>query len=101
MKKKIWIIGIVILIVVVGGGWFLSSQTTCTQDAASNFLWSGQGTDPCDRSCESDDDCKLECGCDCISKNEKCIYTGIVCEMPDPDYGCKCVNNICKWEKIT
>ena len=78
----------------------IKKGTICTQDAALNFFGTGQGNDPCDRSCESDDDCKLECGCECISKNEECIYTGIECEQPEPDYGCQCVNQTCKYNYI-
>ena len=73
-------------------------KSICTQDAASNYT--GEGKDPCDRSCQSDDDCKLECGCDCISKEEKCKYTGIECEAPNPNYGCKCIDNVCSYEYI-
>ncbi|NIM47189.1 MAG: hypothetical protein GTN40_03460 [Candidatus Aenigmarchaeota archaeon] len=54
----------------------------------------------CDRSCESDNDCKLTCGCECVSENEECKYTGILCEAPDPNYACKCVNKFCRFEKI-
>ncbi|MCK4554028.1 hypothetical protein KAU19_03625 [Candidatus Parcubacteria bacterium] len=75
-------------------------KVACTQDAALNFFGTGQGNDPCDRLCESDDDCELECGCECISRNEECIYTGIECELPDPNYECKCVNNSCSYERI-
>ena len=73
-------------------------KSTCTQDAASNYR--GEGEDPCDRSCQSDEDCKEECGCECISKEEKCKYTGIACEPPHPDYGCKCIDNTCSYEYI-
>lgn len=79
---------------------FTIKKTACTQDAASEFLYTGQGSDPCDRSCESDDDCKFECGCECISKNEECMYTGIVCEAPDSNYGCKCVDPACRYEYV-
>ena len=72
-----------------------STQTICTQDAALNYAYASEGIDPCDRSCNNDEDCKFECGCDCISKEENCIYTGVECEQLDPNYGCKCINNTC------
>ena len=104
MDPKIKILlGILVAVILATGGWWIWSgqkEITCTQDAALNFLYTGQGDDPCDRSCESDNDCKLECGCECISKDEKCIYTGIVCEAPDPNYGCKCINNTCEYKYI-
>ncbi|MCK5459746.1 hypothetical protein KAI52_01385 [Candidatus Parcubacteria bacterium] len=75
-------------------------EINCTQNAALDFLDDKQGNDPCDRSCEFDSDCKLECGCECISKDEECEYTGIECEMPNPDYGCQCVNQKCKYNYI-
>ncbi len=108
-----YILIILVLAVIVGGAilscqylfpQFISFPTlkksTCTQDASSNFLFTGEGKDPCNRSCESDEDCKFECGCQCISKSERCVYTGIVCEAPDPNYGCKCIDNTCKFEYI-
>lgn len=70
----------------------------CTQNAALDYT--GEGKDPCDRSCQSDEDCKEECGCECISKDEECIYTGVECEAPNPDYGCKCINNTCSYKYI-
>ena len=110
-KNRI-LIGILVLgIVLIIGSWLLFQsssvtrtnpitlqKTTCTQDAAADFLYSGQGSDPCERSCNFDNDCKLGCACGCISKEEECIYTGIHCEMSDPAYGCKCVSNTCKYE---
>lgn len=74
------------------------NKSTCAQDAASNYM--GEGEDPCDRSCQVNDDCKLECGCDCISKDEQCKYTGVECEAPDPDYGCRCVDGTCSYDFI-
>jgi len=101
MKKRYHlIIGIIIVLILISGWWFLNSKTSCTQDAASYFLSSGQGSDPCNRFCESYNDCKWECGCECISKNEECIYTNIECEAPDPLHGCRCINNICKFGKL-
>ena len=70
----------------------------CTQDAALDYA--GTGKDPCNRSCQSDFDCDFRCGCGCISKRERCIYTGVDCEAPDPNYGCRCVDNICSYENI-
>ena len=113
MNSKIKIlIGVLIVGIVLIGGWLIQSnyvnqnnqisrqKTTCTQDTALDFFYSGQSSDPCNRLCNFDNDCKLECGCECISKNEKCIYTGVECEMPNPNYGCKCINNTCKYEYI-
>ncbi len=74
------------------------NKSTCSQDAALNYM--GEGEDPCDRSCQVDDDCEFECGCDCISKNEQCKYTGVECEAPDPDYGCKCIDGTCIYQYI-
>ncbi|MCK5466013.1 hypothetical protein KAI56_00750 [Candidatus Parcubacteria bacterium] len=79
---------------------FKTELETCTQNVALDFLNDKQGNDPCDRSCEFDSDCKLECGCECISKDEECEYTGIECEMPSPDYGCQCVNQKCEYNYI-
>jgi len=75
------------------------NKNKCTQDAGLNYRRVG-GQDPCNRVCNSDEDCKEECGCGCISKEEKCIYTGVLCEAPDPDYGCKCIDNICSYKYI-
>ena len=75
-------------------------EIICNQNSASNFLDDGKSNDPCNRSCESDSDCRLECGCGCISKDEKCEYTGIDCEQPDPNYGCQCVNQSCEYNYI-
>lgn len=120
MNKKIStpiVIGIIlILAILVGIFIFLQYQSieeirtnvplikfkksACTQDAASNYR-GGEGQDPCNRSCQSDEDCKEECGCSCISKDEECIYTGVLCEeVLNSDYGCKCVNNTCSYEYI-
>ncbi|MFH1474030.1 MAG: hypothetical protein ABIE55_04035 [Candidatus Aenigmatarchaeota archaeon] len=67
----------------------------CTQDNSGS----------CDRTCESDDDCQLSCGCDCISKNEVCRFAGTFCEEPEENPSlyqkCICINNRCelKWEE--
>jgi len=34
----------------------------------------------CDKSCERDEDCKYECGCGCISKDETC-FSNLVCKL--------------------
>ncbi|MCK5320654.1 hypothetical protein KAJ61_04660 [Candidatus Parcubacteria bacterium] len=78
----------------------VKEEVTCAQNAALDFFDDKQGDDPCDRSCEFDSDCKLECGCECISKNEECIYTGLDCEAPNSDYGCQCVNQNCEYSYI-
>ena len=49
----------------------------------------------CDKTCKSDEDCKLECGCGCISKKEKCICLGVGYVPPHPCFECKCINNTC------
>lgn len=49
----------------------------------------------CDRSCESDSDCKYECGCGPLNKNEKCNIDNIIYDC----YGLvhvKCVSNKCE-----
>ena len=51
----------------------------------------------CNRNCESDDNCQLTCGCECISKNEDCRFTGILCEAPSPYEKCRCINNKCEY----
>jgi len=71
------------------------------KEIIKHSLCSQDNSSLCDRTCESDDDCKLTCGCECISKNEDCRFTGILCEAPSPYEKCRCVNNKCeyKWER--
>jgi len=89
MNKKIKIlIGILIVgVLLIGGWWILKNQISgVCSDKTPQF---------CDKTCKSDDDCKLEC-CGCISKKEKC-KCGFLVEFapPHPCFGCKCIHNTC------
>jgi len=77
----------------------IEERGSCRQETAMAFGGTAE-FDPCDRSCLSDQDCKEECGCKCVSKDEKCIYTGIECEFTDSSYGCKCVDGFCEYQYV-
>ncbi len=81
------------------GFYNMKNETYCKMLCGCS-LCSQDDPSLCDRSCESDNDCKWTCGCECISKNEECKFTNILCEAPDPSYACKCINKDCRFEKI-
>ncbi|MEM4702933.1 MAG: hypothetical protein QXP53_00375 [Candidatus Pacearchaeota archaeon] len=59
-----------------------------------NVSCNQEDPDFCNRSCETDNDCKWMCGCGCINKEEICGYRNFVCEaFPG---SCKCIGNVCK-----
>ena len=92
MNTKIKIlIGVLIVGLVLIGSWLIWKNQIIgiCSDKTPQF---------CDKTCKSDDDCKLECGCGCISKEEKCECLGIGYTPPHPCFGCKCINNTCTFK---
>ncbi len=77
--KNFIILGFALLVI----GWWLIYYTCSTE----NFEF-------CKRDCETDEDCKYECGCGCISKNVLCISNAVcrrhVCSE------CYCENGKCR-----
>ncbi len=50
----------------------------------------------CKRECNVDSDCKFNCGCGAINKNEKCNDFGNLAVDCNPSISVKCENNECK-----
>ncbi len=48
----------------------------------------------CDRSCETDQECKFTCGCGCISRDEIC-WSNVICKI-GVCHTCRCVNGKCE-----
>ncbi len=90
MKKKWFIIfGIIIIIIL---GFFLlrnSNQKICgLQDLGSKY-----SPEYCDKSCESEESCKFDCGCGAININENCEIGLTLFDCVDHEVNCE--NNIC------
>ena len=84
MKKAILLIGLLVAIVALSG-----CVNPCDID----------NSEGCDRSCDSDGDCKWACPIGCINKSQYFDDSGVQCEMPSGD--CKCIDNQCtfEWQK--
>ncbi|MCX6764448.1 MAG: hypothetical protein NTU58_01945 [Candidatus Nealsonbacteria bacterium] len=106
LKQKIstpLAIGIILILSVALASFTILQYSETQKELAIKFpeikipekKCSDKNRDLCNKSCNSDGDCKYTCGCACVSKDEKCS-TNIICKMPvNPN--CKCVENKCEF----
>jgi hypothetical protein len=102
MNKKIstlLAIGIMLILsILVGGFFFFESQKVAIQFPEIKIPGkecSDKNPNLCNKNCNSDKDCQFTCGCNCVSKDEKCL-TDINCKMLS-SFVCKCNNNKCEF----
>jgi len=90
-KTKI-ILGILIMsVILVGGWWIWNSQTIGGPKGICGPRGMGSNYDVsyCDKSCNTNSDCKFTCGCGAINKNEICHDEGIIYDCVDREVMCK------------
>jgi len=85
-KVKVLVGVLVLEILLIAGWWAWKNQIISTCSALTPQF--------CEKTCKSDEDCKYECGCGCIAKNEIC-FPSTVCKRHVCSE-CYCKNGKCE-----
>lgn len=93
MKKgtRILLIVLIILGVLIAGGIILKQRNVC----GPSIKGINYNASYCDKSCVADNDCRFDCGCGAINKNERCDVSGIEIDCFGRYWPVKCENEKC------